>query len=55
MDGADLGAVEAPVDKHGFTMKPPISDEEVILRCLRNAPSGLDAKQVRRLIDERGG
>ncbi|MAH29359.1 MAG: hypothetical protein CL959_01585 [Euryarchaeota archaeon] len=47
--------VEAPVDKHGFTLKPPISDQEVILRCLANAPAGLDAKQVRRLIEQMSG
>lgn len=43
--------VEAPVDKHGFTMKPAISDQEVICRCLRNAPAGLDQRQVKRILD----
>jgi hypothetical protein len=47
-------SVEAPaegeVDKHGFTIKPPISDELLILRCLRNAPCGSDKKQVMKLI-----
>ena len=42
--------VEAPVDKHGFTMKPEISDKEVICHCLRNAPAGLDQKQVKELL-----
>ena len=45
---------EAPtdelVDKWGFTIKPSISDDELILRCLRNAPCGSDRKQVMRLI-----
>tara|TARA_Y100000022_G_C13207703_1_gene355912 strand:- start:791 stop:943 length:153 start_codon:yes stop_codon:yes gene_type:complete len=50
-----MDSVEAPVDKHGFTMRAPISDQEVILRCLRNAPAGIDLKQVKRLIKERGG
>ena len=48
--------VEAPtegeVDKWGFTIKPAISDTEVILRCLRNAPCGSDKKQVERLIKQ---
>lgn len=44
-------SAEAPVDKHGFTMKPAISDQEVICRCLRNAPAGLDQKQVKRILD----
>ena len=46
--------VEAPtegeVDKWGFTIKPSISDDELILRCLRNAPCGSDRKQAMRLI-----
>jgi len=46
--------VEAPkgkVDKHGFSIKPPIGDEECILRCLRNAPEGTEKQQVGRLIN----
>jgi len=43
--------VEAPVDKNGFTMKPPITDTQCILMCLRNAPCGADKKQVQKLID----
>jgi len=46
---------EAPkdgkVDKWGFSIKPPISDEDCILRCLKNAPEGTDKKQVARLIE----
>lgn len=46
--------VEAPtegeVDKWGFTIKPSITDNELILRCLGNAPCGCDKKQVMRLI-----
>ncbi len=48
-----LDNVEAPtherVDKWGFTIKQPISDELLMLRCLRNAPCGSDKKQVERL------
>ena len=40
------------VDKHGFTIKPPISDTACILICLNNAPCGTDRKQVARLIKE---
>lgn len=43
-------SAEAPLDKNGFTQKPPISDKEVICRCLRNAPAGLDQKQVKELL-----
>ena len=28
------------IDEHGWTQKDPISDEECILICLRNAPCG---------------
>ena len=46
---------EAPVgveyDKWGFTIKPTISDNELIRICLRNAPCGSDKKQVERLIN----
>ena len=42
------------VDKHGFTIKPPISDIECLLICLNNAPCGTDRKQVNRLIEEYG-
>jgi len=45
--------VEAPVnekvDKWGFTIKQPISDDLLMLRCLDNAPCGSDPKQVARL------
>ena len=47
---SEFDYVEAPtegeVDKWGFTIKPTISDTELILRCLRNAPCGSDKKQV---------
>ena len=49
-----MSNVEAPdelVDKHGFSIKPPISDKECILICLKNAPCGTDKKQVQRLIE----
>lgn len=42
--------VHDKVDKHGFTMKPPITDNECILSCLKNAHGGLDKKQVDRLV-----
>lgn len=51
MSDVPQSSVEAPIDKHGFTMKPEISDREVIRRCLENAPDGLDKKQVRRIIE----
>ena len=47
--------VEAPtgeVDKWGFTIKPPVCDNEVIIRCLKNAPCGIDRKQAERIIKE---
>lgn len=40
------------VDKHGFTIKPPISDELCILICLKNAPCGTNRKQVDRLVSD---
>ena len=43
---------EGEVDKWGFTIKPSISDEECILRCIKNAPEGCDKKQVARLVKE---
>jgi|TARA_B000000532_G_scaffold193421_1_gene159370 hypothetical protein len=49
----DTDKEEMPqVDKHGFTIKPPISDTACILICLNNAPCGTDRKQVARLIQE---
>ena len=41
---------EGEVDKWGFTIKPTISDDELILRCLKNAPCGCDRKQSMNLI-----
>jgi len=39
---SEFDYVEAPtegkVDKWGFTIKPPMCDNEVIIRCLKNAP-----------------
>ena len=43
--------VEAPVDKNGFTMKPPITDKELIILCLKNAPEGVDRAQLKRVLD----
>lgn len=42
------------LDKHGFTIRPPISDTDCILKCLRNCEQmcGMDKKQVARLIKE---
>jgi hypothetical protein len=42
--------VEGKLDKWGFTIKPTISDDELILRCLKNAPCGSDRKQAMKLI-----
>ena len=42
--------IEGEVDKWGFTIKPSISDDELILMCLRNAPCGSDRKQAINLI-----
>jgi hypothetical protein len=44
--------VDGEVDKWGFTIKPTITDDELILRCLRNAPCGSDRKQTQRLIKQ---
>jgi hypothetical protein len=45
---------EAPaggkLDKWGFTIKPTITDDELILMCIKNAPCGADRKQVLTLI-----
>ena len=43
-------APEGKFDKWGFTIKPTITDEELILICLKNAPEGTDKKQTQRLI-----
>jgi hypothetical protein len=42
--------IDGEVDKWGFTIKPTITDDELILMCLRNAPCGADRKQVLSLI-----
>ena len=53
---SEFDYVEAPtegeVDKWGFTIKPSISDIEVIIRCLKNAPCGIDKKQAERIIKD---
>ncbi len=38
--------VEGKLDKWGFTIKPTITEDELILLCLKNAPCGTDRKQV---------
>ena len=50
MSDSPEAPVDGQVDKHGFTIKPSIGDNELILRCLRNAPCGSDRKQVMKLI-----
>ena len=49
-----IGFPEAPIggklDKWGFTIKPTITDDELILMCIKNAPCGADRKQVLTLI-----
>ena len=51
-----MSECEAPVDdlvdKNGFTIKPPISDDECILICLKNAPCGTNKKQTERLVKD---
>ncbi len=44
-------------DKHGFSVRPAITDDECILQCLYNNINicGLDKQQVIRLIKDRGG
>ncbi len=42
--------IEGEVDKWGFTIKPSITDDELILMCIKNAPCGADRKQVLALI-----
>ena len=42
--------INGEVDKWGFTIKPTISDDELILMCLKNAPCGSDRKQAIELI-----
>ena len=53
---SEFDYVEAPtegeVDKWGFTIKPTISDTDVILICLKNAPCGTNKKQIERLIKD---
>jgi len=46
--------IEGKIDKHGFTIKPTISDEECMRICLRNAPCGIDRKQAEKLIKQLG-
>lgn len=38
------------IDESGWTQRDPISDDELILICLNNAPTGTDRKQVISLI-----
>ncbi len=42
--------IEGELDKWGFTIKPTISDDQLILMCLKNAPCGSDRKQATKLI-----
>ena len=42
--------IEGKLDKWGFTIKPTITDDELILMCIKNAPCGADRKQVITLI-----
>ena len=41
-------------DKHGFTIKPPMSDKECILKSLENSTmlTGLDKNQVEKIIKQ---
>ena len=38
------------IGESGWTQRDPISDDELILICLNNAPCGTDRKQVMSLI-----
>ncbi len=38
------------IDEHGWTQRDPISEDELILLCVKNAPCGTDRKQVLALI-----
>jgi len=38
------------IDENGWWQRDPISDEECILICIKNAPCGTNKKQVDRLI-----
>jgi|TARA_R110000822_G_scaffold47959_2_gene126809 hypothetical protein len=42
--------VDKKVDKWGFTIKPSITDDELILICLKNAPCGTDRKHVLKVV-----
>ena len=46
--------IDAKLDKHGFTIRPSISDEECMRICLRNAPCGIDKKQAERIMKNLG-
>ena len=37
-------------DQYGWTFNDPITDNELILICLNNAPCGTDKKQQMKLI-----
>jgi hypothetical protein len=50
MNDSPEAPIEGKVDKHGFTIKPSITDDELILMCIKNAPCGADRKQVIALI-----
>ena len=41
-------------DETGWSKRIPISDEECILLCLKNAPLGANREQVQRLIKTLG-
>lgn len=45
-----MDKVESPIGRNGRVMRPPMSDNEVIIRCLRNAPEGIDKGQAQKLI-----
>lgn len=42
--------VEGKLDKWGFTIKPTITEDQLILLCLKNAPCGTDRKQVMNIV-----
>lgn len=42
--------VEGKLDKWGFTIRPTITEDQLILLCLKNAPCGTDRKQVMTIV-----
>ncbi len=54
---SQYGKDKTYLDENGWTQRSPISDDECILKCLKNARylAGLDRLQVEKLIKQYGG